>query len=293
MKTMDINLQKYLSFIKVVEYGSFTKAAEMLNYTQSGISRMISDLEKEWGVSLLERGKGGVRLTGDGIKILPYARQLCTDFDRLRTQVDEINGLKSGFIRIGTISSVTTHWLPNIIKAFQKDYPYIDFEFLLGDYGEIEEWINTGRVDCGFLILPTATQLETIFLKRDRLLAVIPENHPLAECEKFPSAQLEQEPFLLLEKGGRSDVTDMLKKYGISPNVRFTLWDDYAVMSMVESGLGISVLPELILKRAPYNILIKELDVPAWRDIGFAFRDGKTASAAMKKFMEYLPHIDG
>ena len=290
---MDINLQKYLSFIKVVEYGSFTKAAEILNYTQSGISRMISDLEKEWGVSLLERGKGGVRLTGDGIKILPYARQLCTDFDRLRTQVDEINGLKSGFIRIGTISSVTTHWLPNIIKAFQKDYPYIDFEFLLGDYGEIEEWINTGRVDCGFLILPTATRLETIFLKRDRLLAVIPENHPLAECEKFPSARLEQEPFLLLEKGGRSDVTDMLKKYGINPNVRFTLWDDYAVMSMVESGLGISVLPELILKRAPYNILIKELDVPAWRDIGFAFRDGKTASAAMKKFMEYLPHIDG
>ncbi len=293
MKTMDINLQKYLSFIKVVEYGSFTKAAEILNYTQSGISRMISDLEKEWGVSLLERGKGGVRLTGDGIKILPYARQLCTDFDRLRTQVDEINGLKSGFIRIGTISSVTTHWLPNIIKAFQKDYPYIDFEFLLGDYGEIEEWINTGRVDCGFLILPTTTQLETIFLKRDRLLAVIPENHPLADREKFPSSQLEQEPFLLLEKGGRSDVTDMLKKYGISPNVRFTLWDDYAVMSMVESGLGISVLPELILKRAPYNILIKELDVPAWRDIGFAFRDGKTASAAMKKFMEYLPHIDG
>ena len=290
---MDINLQKYLSFIKVVEYGSFTKAAEMLNYTQSGISRMISDLEKEWGVSLLERGKGGVRLTGDGIKILPYARQLCTDFDRLRTQVDEINGLKSGFIRIGTISSVTTHWLPNIIKVFQKDYPYLDFEFLLGDYGEIEEWINTGRVDCGFLILPTATQLETIFLKRDRLLAVIPENHPLAKCEKFPSAQLEQEPFILLEKGGRSDVTDMLKKYGISPNVRFTLWDDYAVMSMVESGLGISVLPELILKRAPYNILIKELDVPAWRDIGFAFRDGKTASAAMKKFLEYLPHIDG
>lgn len=290
---MDINLQKYLSFIKVVEYGSFTKAAEILNYTQSGISRMISDLEKEWGVSLLERGKGGVRLTGDGIKILPYARQLCTDFDRLRTQVDEINGLKSGFIRIGTISSVTTHWLPNIIKVFQKDYPYIDFEFLLGDYGEIEEWINTGRVDCGFLILPTTTRLETIFLKRDRLLAVIPENHPLAECEKFPSARLEQEPFLLLEKGGRSDVTDMLKKYGINPNVRFTLWDDYAVMSMVESGLGISVLPELILKRAPYNILIKELDVPAWRDIGFAFRDGKTASAAMKKFMEYLPHIDG
>lgn len=290
---MDINLQKYLSFIKVVEYGSFTKAAEMLNYTQSGISRMISDLEKEWGVSLLERSKGGVKLTGDGIKILPYAQRLCTDFDQLRMQVDEINGLKSGFIRIGTISSVTTHWLPNIIKAFQKDYPDIDYEFLLGDYAEIEEWIHTGRVDCGFLILPTCRELETIFLKRDRLLAIIPENHPLRDCEKFPVSALTQEPFFLLEKGGRSDVTDLLKKYDIKPNVKFTLWDDYAVMSMVESGLGIAVLPELILKRAPYNILIKELEVPAYRDIGFAFRDIKTSSFAMKKFMEYLPYING
>jgi DNA-binding transcriptional LysR family regulator len=114
---MDINLQKYLSFIKVVEYGSFTKAAEILNYTQSGISRMISDLEKEWGVSLLERGKGGVRLTGDGIKILPYARQLCTDFDRLRTQVDEINGLP-----VRSVFNVKD--IPDYESHDYKDCPY-------------------------------------------------------------------------------------------------------------------------------------------------------------------------
>ena len=102
-------------------------------------------------------------------------------------QVDELHGLQSGLIRIGTFSSVATHWLPNIIQQFQKDFPNIDFELLLGDYAEIENWIVSGRVDCGFLRLPTINpELETIFLEADPLMAVIPEHHPLADCKKIP-----------------------------------------------------------------------------------------------------------
>lgn len=138
---MDMNIQKYLSFVKTVEYGSFTKATEILNYSQSGISRMIGDLEKDWKVVLLERGKDGVKLTSDGLTLLPYARSLVAEYEKLQMQVDELNGLQSGLIRIGTFSSVATHWLPNIIKEFQKDYPHIDYELLLGDYAEIEEWV--------------------------------------------------------------------------------------------------------------------------------------------------------
>ena len=138
---MDMNIQKYMAFVKTVEYGSFTKAAEILNYSQSGISR------------------------------------------------------------IGTFSSVATHWLPNIIREFQKAYPGIDYELLLGDYTEIEEWISEGRVDCGFLRLPTYSDFETVFLEQDRLLVILPENHALAQLEKVPVAALCNEPFMLLEKG--------------------------------------------------------------------------------------------
>lgn len=287
---MDMNLQKYLSFVKTVEYGSFTKAAELLNYTQSGISRMIADLEKELGITLLERSKYGVKPTSDGMTLLPYAQKLCSEFDNLKIQVDELKGLESGLIRIGTFSSVATHWLPNIIKEFQKDYPNIDYELLLGDYTEIEEWIRTGRVDCGFLPLPTYEEFETVFLQKDRLLAVIPENHRLADEEKFPVCALCDEPFMMLEKGERSEIAQFLKENKICPNVKFTTWDDYAVMSMVESGLGISILPELILKRAPYKIVVKELDVPAFRDIGLALRNKKTASLAVKRFIDYIKY---
>lgn len=287
---MDMNIQKYLAFVRASEYGSFTKAAEMLNYSQSGISRMIGDLEREWKVALLERGKGGVKLTSDGLKLLPYAKSLIAEYEKLQMQVDEINGLQSGLIRIGTFSSVATHWLPNIIKAFQRDYPHIDYELLLGDYTEIEEWIMEGRVDCGFLRLPTRPELETVFLERDELLAVIPEGHPLAGREKVPVKALCDEPFMLLEKGAKAEISEIFERNGLTPKVQFTTWDDYAVMSMVEKGLGISILPQLILQRVPYRIIAKELDVPAYRDIGLALRNKKTASLVVKRFIEYLGH---
>lgn len=147
---MDTNIQKYMAFVKTIEYGSFTKAAEILNYSQSGISRMISDLEKEWNISLLERSKSGVELTSEGLKLLPFIENLCREYEKLEVQVDALKGLESGLIRIGTFSSIATHWLPNIIKKFQQDYPNIEYELLLGNYDEIENWILKDRVDLDF-----------------------------------------------------------------------------------------------------------------------------------------------
>lgn len=287
-----MNIQKYLAFVKTVEYGSFTKAAEMLNYSQSGVSRMISDLEQEWKIVLLERGRAGVKLTSDGTKLLPHAKSLCMEYEKLQMEVDGLTGLQSGLIRIGTFSSVATHWLPNIIKEFQKAYPNIDYELLLGDYCEIEEWIQEGRVDCGFLRLPTRHDFDTIFLDQDRLLAILPENHPLASIDQFPVAALCDEPFMLLEKGAKAEISEIFERCNLSPKVRFTTWDDYAIMSMVESGLGIGILPELILKRVPYRIVAKELEVPAYRKIGIALRSRKNASLAVKRFLDYLKYRD-
>ena len=287
---MDGSIQKYLAFVKTVECGSFTRAAGVLNYSQSGISRMIGDLEREWQVTLLERGKSGVRLTSEGTRLLPYAKRVCSEYEKLQAEVDEINGLKSGLIRIGTFSSVATHWLPNIIREFQKEYPGIDYELILGDYTEIETWIEEGRGDCGFLRLPARKELESVFLEQDRLLVVMPEGHPLAALEKIPVSALCGEPFMLLEKGAKAEVSEIFERNGFTPRVHFTTWDDYAIMSMVESGLGISILPELILKRIPYRVVARELEIPAYRNIGLAWKEKKGTSPMLKRFMEYLDY---
>ena len=137
------------SFLYRIVYISNTLLHTNNTHRVEMLQKKLEMLEKEWGVTLLERSKYGVKPTSDGMKLLPYAQNICADFDKLKMQVDELKGLQSGLIRIGTFSSVATHWLPNIIKEFQKDYPNIDYEILLGDYTEIEEWIHTGRVDCG------------------------------------------------------------------------------------------------------------------------------------------------
>lgn len=132
--------------------------------------------------------------------------------------------------------------------------------------------------------------METIFVEQDRLLVVIPEDHPLADCDKFPISELLNSPFMLLEKGAKAEISEIFERHSISPQISFTTWDDYAIMSMVENGLGISILPELILERIPYQIIAKELEIPAFRTIGIAMREQKSLSLAAKRFIEYLSY---
>lgn len=285
---MDNNLLKYMAFVKTVETGSFTKAAESLHYAQSSVSKMIADLEKEWNLVLLERDRNGVHLTTSGEQVLPFARMLIDDYRRLESRVNEINGIETGMIRIGTFSSVAIHWLPNIFAEFQRDFPGIEYEMLMGDYEEVERWIEEGRVDCGFLRLPTRPAFDTISLKKDEYLVVLPKGHPLCEQKEIDIHQLEDQPFLLLEHGGKTEVSDLLEKSQVHPQIRFTTWEDYAIMAMVEKGLGIGILPELILKKIPYEIEVRRLAEPYYREIGIAVKDQSRMSPATEKFMEYL-----
>ncbi|MDO5536887.1 MAG: LysR family transcriptional regulator [Desulfovibrionaceae bacterium] len=286
---MDSSLQKYQALILTAECGSFTRAAERLFHSQSAVSRMVADLEAEWGVKLLERRRSGIALTSEGDHLLPYLRRVCEEQRRLRMEVDALNGLEAGLIRIGTFSSVATHWLPGLIRDFQAGHPGIRYELLLGDYGEIERWIHEGRADCGFLRLPAGKGLETVFLERDDFLAVLPAGHRLAALERVPLAALCEEPFLLQESGADTDVSDIFRQQGLRPKVRCTLWDDYAIMSMVESGLGVSLLPRLILKRVPYEVELRELDVPAFRNIGLAVKSREDMPRAVRAFLAHLP----
>ncbi len=282
--------QKIRAFVEAVDCGSFTQAAKRMGCAQSGISRMVSDLEREWGVSLMERGRGGVALTPEGESLLPYARMLCSAQDEMEYRVSEINGLAKGKIRIGTFSSVATHWLPNIIRMYRRDHPNVEYEMLLGDYTEIESWVREGRVDVGFTRLVPDMGLEAETLARDRLLAVVPAGE---RRETIPLRELAEGPFMLLEKGAKAEVSELFESNGLVPAVAFTTWDDYAVMSMVESGLGVSILPELILRRAPYRISAVPLDVPAYRDICVVMRDRARLPLAAKRFLDYLKYREG
>ena len=286
--------EKCRALLCAIDKGSITAAADAMGYTISGISRMMAALESEVGFPLLRRGREGVTPTNECLRLLPSLREMVAQAEQCRQMAGELRGVMSGTIAIGTFSSVATHWLPNMICAFQKDYPNIDFEILMGDYPEIEQWILQGRVDYGFLHLPTRPELKVMELARDELMAVLPEEHPLARLEKVPVTALAEQPFILLDKAGDRDreVMQVFELAGAAPRVRFTTLDDYAVMSMVEHGLGVSILPQLILRRIPYRIALRPLAQPAFRRIGLAMRRGEELSPAAKKLLEYLSFRD-
>ena len=286
--------EKCRALLCAIDKGSITAAADAMGYTISGISRMMAALESEVGFPLLRRGREGVTPTNECLRLLPSLREMVAQAEQCRQMAGELRGVMSGTIAIGTFSSVATHWLPNMICAFQKDYPNIDFEILMGDYPEIEQWILQGRADYGFLHLPTRPELKVMELARDELMAVLPGEHPLARQESVPVAALAEQPFILLDKAGNRDreVMQVFEQAGVAPRVRFTTLDDYAVMSMVEHGLGVSILPQLVLRRIPYRIALRPLAQPAFRRIGLAMRRGEELSPAAKKFLEYLSFRD-
>lgn len=287
---MDLNIQKYRAFIKTVEYGSFTKAAEALNYSQSGISRIIKDLENEWNVALLERDRGGVSVTSDGIRLMPYIKSTLDEYNKLKMEIDAMNGLNTGLIRIGSFSSAATHWLPNIIARFQQDYPNIDFNLYQGSYSAMEKMVMDGDLDCALSVMPVHSDVEVIALGRDPMYITVPEGHPLAEYDKIPIRELERYPFILSKMHRDSEVMDFVEHHKLKLDVHYTTWDDYSIMAMVEKRLGISMLSGLILRRQNYKIIIKELEIPAYREIGLIMREQRTNSLAVKRFIQYLEY---
>ncbi len=285
---MENPLLKYLAFVKTVEKGSLTAAAQAMDYAQSSVSKMIADLEREWDMNLLKRSKTGVCLTSAGEQMLPYVRKLLNEYDNLEGQVNKMNGLETGIVRIGTFASVAINILPDIFAHLKVEYPGIEYELLLGDYNEIEAWIDEGRVDCGFLRLPTVSEFEAVKVIEDEYKLVLPHGHPLAEMEEVAIEELEGENFLLLEHGGKTEVSDLLERYHVKPDIAFTTWEDFAIMAMVEKGLGVSILPDMILRRIPYSLEIRSLKIPYYRSIGIAFKDRGRLTPAARKFVEYV-----
>ena len=135
---------RYEIFLKVCETGSFSKAAEALNYTQSGISQMMAGFEEELGVQLFARAKKGVTLTDNGRMLMPYIQEMTNQKDKLRQAAFNINHKIEGKLRIGSFSSVTAMWMPEVIHYFNRNYPQVEVQIFDGNYDEIRDWIIHG-----------------------------------------------------------------------------------------------------------------------------------------------------
>lgn len=283
METERLNL-----LVRVVELGSFSKAAGELGYTQSAVSQSIASLEKSFGFKVVVRDRSGVRLTPEGQELFPHIRAVLNAQRIVEEKASEIVGLERGTVRIGTLASISEQWLPQLIAEFQERWPAIDFIIHQGDYELIPEWIREGKVDFGFINPKAVSGLRTKVICDGEMLAVLPADHPLARLETIPLEALAEEPFILLEEGGYYEPLEAFERAGSTPDVRFTIHDDFAIMAMVEQGLGVSILAELIMKNCKWDLAARSCDPPIMRTIALAWKDDASIPIASKRFMDAI-----
>ena len=274
-------------FLKIVETKSLTRTAAYFGCTQSAVSQLVRALETDLGVTLLARSKSGVRLTAEGEYLLPSMRQIVAGERSVMEKSLELQHMNVGLIRIGIFTSLSCQWLPPYLKKFREMYPNISFELSQGDTVQICDWLRNGIVDIGFMTKPDSDEFTFQELLEDRMHVVLPPEHRLAG-KKVALKDLKDETFVLMESGYSQIVEKMFRSAGVRPRQQYTVKDDYTVMSMVESGLGVSLLPELILQRTPYDLYTYPAEPAFYRRLGVSWLKKEDSSIAVTKFVQYL-----
>ena len=279
------SLKKYEAFVRTVELGSLTKAAQSLGSTQSRISHILNDLEEGYGFRLMRRSRGGIELTEAGRLLLPRMQAIVQKEQELSECVGEIRSADAGTVRLGVFTSVAVHWLPGMIRAFQAAHPRAQLEMRSGDYHDVEQWLREGSVDLGFITLPGPAGMRTIPLAEDPLVAILPKGHRLAALSQIPIEELREDPFISLLQSSAHDIHRALDNAGIRPNIKYTTTDDYAILAMVEQGLGISIVPQLLIRGRTQNLEVRPLIPKASRTIALAIPEGE-ALPVVRAFAE-------
>ena len=283
---------RWKAFLAAVDTGSLSSAAKALNYTPSGVSQLISALEHDLGFALLHRTNKGVSATSEGERLLAAIRSLLQQEERIYQLGAEIKGLSVGNITIATYSSMATCWLPQVIRAFQEDFPNIHIRLVENQRQTILQQLNDNQADLGFLSLQEDMPYDCIPLAEIPLIALLPKIHPLAEADSFPIARCTQEQFVACAFGHDDDIESFFKKHDIDPYIRFSTLENSASLAMIENGLCIRITNLLVAQSLPsFDVAVLPLDPPQRLTMGIAMPSLKHASPAVRKFTQYAVRI--
>ena len=276
-----MDTKKLEALAAAVEYGSFTRAAENLGYTQSGLTHMMNSLEKDIGFPVLLRGRQGVRLTPAGERIFPLIRNLLVADEALGREIGRINTNREPHL----IVLVLRQRRQQVIQQFRHNHPGVDVEIRMGNIEDVFHWVSEDKMDLGFASRQEGMTLEWVRLRDDPLLAILPPDYDLDGRHSFPVEGFSGEEFLMPSLGFHQDILRVMRGGGAEPVYRSPQVSDNVIISMVEHGLGLSILSELVLRGRQDDMLAVPLDPPAVREIGVAMRSRKEMPLMVRRFL--------
>ena len=281
-----MDTSRYRAFIQAVDQGSLSRAAKALDYTPSGVSQLISALERDLGFPVLERGSHGVAPTKEGSRILPVARAAVQEEDRLLQMGSEIKGLSTGQVTIGSYPSVAAHWLPGVIKAFHEQYPAIEVRIMEGIHQEINEWMGSKEVDLGFMSYEPSLSYDWIPLARDPMVAALPKSHPFAKRKSYPIENCSNEAFIMPGKGQDVDTLGVLARHKLNPHIAYETIETVATLGMIEAGMGMTIINSLAVQKYAFDVALVPVKPAESILFGIAVPSLKTCAPATRHFID-------
>ena len=275
-----------------VDLGSFSKASEVVGYTQSGLTHMMNSLEKEVGFTLLERGRSGVRLTEEGERIAPAVREFLQANARLDSVIEQVASSRTEIIRVSAYASIAMHWLPGIIQRFREECPDVDVDIRMADHVDVPyELLAQGKMDAILVSPQDEGQYEWVHLADDPMFAVLPRDFDTQGMTAFPLAAFEARDFIMPSQGFDKDIMRIFNRIGVKPHILPTWVDDPTVISMVSHGLGVSMMTELTVRGRTDGVKLLPVEPASSRELGLAVRSLDAASDGLRHFIDCTKRV--
>lgn len=286
---MDFNSLQY--FILVAKYENMSQAAQRLHITQPALSKSISLLEESLGVALFDRNGRSIKLNRYGKFFLERAEYIVKEFERAKEDLTNLVSPGQGEVSIGFMHTLGLEVIPSLMTDVKKVYPQMKFQLTQSNSSSILKKLEVGELDV-CLISSVDTNQDIVWEKlwEEEIFLIVPENHRLANEQRVSIKDFAHDPFICIKKGNslRKSVDDLYKREGFQLNVAFEGEEVHTVAGLVESGLGVSLIP-YIKGLEQYKLKIIRVEARGCkREIGLAFMKSRFKSSATKMFVEYI-----
>lgn len=290
---MTMQLRQIEYFVAVAEERHFTRAAAATHVAQPSLSKQVHALERELGTPLFTRARGNIALTPAGETLLPIARRILADADDARRQVQEVVGLARGRLRLGATPSLSTVLLPQALAQFCETFPAIDIHIEERGGRDLVRLVAEGELDLALIVLPLQTRdpaLTTTEILREPLVVAAPADGSLLARRSIHVRDLARHPLVMYREGYdlREVTLTALRREGVEPRIAVEGGELDAVLSLVEAGLGVAVVPSMVVDGRPGLRAVPFVRPGMSRTIGFARRRDVELSATGRAFRQLL-----
>ncbi|MFD8767221.1 LysR family transcriptional regulator [Streptomyces mirabilis] len=282
-----MRLSQLRVLLAVAEHGGFTAAAEQTGMSQPHVSRAVAALETDLGTALLVRRRDGVALTEAGQRAVARAREAVRHFDLIRPDVAAAAGQVTGSLRLASLPSATGTLIAARLRTFTDRYPQVRVHLLEGFGPEIRGWLKNGAAEIGVVTLP-APGLHTVPLGADEMVALLPRGHALTAADTVTVQALAREPFILSSGGCRPVILDAAHRADATLDVAYEAGELSAIVAMVGSGLGVSIVPTLGLPADLGGAVTRPLDPPISRALALAVASLDDCAPAARAFLDHV-----